>query len=54
VLKAKLPEVEHLRVEVDKLTASIARVTERPVENVHVLYLPRGAGRISFGGKLVD
>ncbi len=54
VLKARLPEIEDLRVEVEKLTAAIAGIMERPVENVHVLYLPSGAGRISFGGKLVE
>ena len=54
VLKAQLPEVGHLRVEVEKLTAAIARIIGHPVENVHVLYLPPGAGRISFGGKLVE
>ena len=54
VLKAQLPEVEDLRAEVEKLTVTIARITGRPAENVHVLYLPPGAGRISFGGKLVE
>jgi len=54
VLKAQLTEGECLRIEVEKLTASIARITGRPTENVHVLYLPRGAGRVSFGGKLVE
>lgn len=54
VLKARLPEIEDLRVEVEKLTAAIAGIMERPVESVHVLYLPSGAGRISFGGKLVE
>lgn len=54
VLKAQLPEIEDLRVEAEKLTAAIARIIGRPAENVHVLYLPSGAGRISFGGKLVE
>ena len=54
VLKAQLPEIEELRVEVEKLTTATARIIGRPVENVHVLYLPSGAGRISFGGKLVE
>ena len=54
VLKAQLPRVEDLRVEVEKLTVTIARITGRPEENVHVLYLPPGEGRISFGGKLVE
>lgn len=54
VLKAQLPDVEDLRAEVDKLTGAIARIIGRPEENVHVLYLPPGSGRISFGGKLVE
>ena len=54
VLKAQLPEVEDLRAEVEKLTVTIARIIGRPEENVHVLYLPPGSGRISFGGKLVE
>ena len=54
VLKAQLTEVEHLRVEVETLAAAIARIIGRPMENVHVLYLPPGEGRISFGGKLVE
>jgi len=54
VLKAQLPEIENLRVEVEKLTTAVARIIGRPMENVHVLYLPQGARRISFGGKLVE
>ena len=54
VLKAQLPEPNALRIEIEKLTTAVARATERPEENVHVIYLPPGAGRISFGGKLVN
>ena len=54
VLKEQLPEVKDLRAEVEKLTGVIAEIIGRPEENVHVLYLPPGAGRISFGGKLVE
>jgi len=54
VLKARLPAPDALRVEVVRLSAAIAEATERPVENVHIAYLPAGAGRVAFGGELVS
>ena len=54
VLKARLPAPEALRAEVSRLTAAIAEATGRPVENVHIVYLPAGAGRVAFGGELVS
>lgn len=54
VLKSQLPPVDALRVESHKLTLEISRIVERPVENVHVLYLPPAAERLSFGGILVE
>ena len=54
VLKAQMPEIECLRRETKKLTAAVARITDRPAENVHVIYLPPAAGRIAFGGTLVE
>jgi phenylpyruvate tautomerase PptA (4-oxalocrotonate tautomerase family) len=53
VLKAKPPSPESMQDEVTKLTAIIARVCNRPQENIHILYLPEGAGRIAFGGKVL-
>ena len=42
-----------LQTEVDRLTAAIAQICDRPAENVHIIYLPEGAGRIAFGGKVI-
>jgi phenylpyruvate tautomerase PptA (4-oxalocrotonate tautomerase family) len=54
VLKRNLPEPGALRVEAARLAEAIAKVCGRPVENVHILYEPPGAGRVAFGGELVD
>jgi hypothetical protein len=54
VLKAKVPAIETLRAEIQQLTLEIAHITGRREENVHILYLPPAAGRISFGGTLVE
>ena len=53
VLKARLPSSDALRTEVARLTASVAEATGRPRENIHIAYLPAGAGRVAFGGKIV-
>ena len=53
VLKAKFSSPESLQAEVSKLTAVIALVCNRPLENIHIIYLPEGAGRVAFGGKLL-
>ena len=53
VLKAKLPPLNERQREVTQLTEAVARVCRRPPENVHILYLPEGAGRMAFGGTLV-
>jgi len=54
VLKARLPAPDPLRAEVSRLAAAIAEATGRPVENVHIAYLPAAAGRVAFGGELVS
>jgi phenylpyruvate tautomerase PptA (4-oxalocrotonate tautomerase family) len=53
VLKAKLPPLNERQREVTRLTEAVARVCRRAPENVHILYLPEGAGRMAFGGTLV-
>jgi phenylpyruvate tautomerase PptA (4-oxalocrotonate tautomerase family) len=53
VLAARLPTPDKMQIEVAKLTAMIAQVYVRPEENVHIVYLPEGAGRVSFGGKII-
>lgn len=54
ILKARLPSPEALQIEVTQLTAAIAQACARPEENIHILYLPEGTGRIAFGGKLLS
>ena len=53
ILKAKLSSTDSLQAEADRLTPVIARLCSRPQENVHIIYLPEGAGRVAFGGKLL-
>ncbi|MBU0596220.1 hypothetical protein KJ567_06020 [Candidatus Bipolaricaulota bacterium] len=54
VLKSMRPEGERLREETRRLTEAIAAACDRPVENVHVLWLPDANGRMAFGGRLVE
>lgn len=54
ILKAHLPPADDRQAEIAQLTAAIAQICDRPRENVHILYLPPGAGRVAFGGKLVS
>jgi len=51
VLKGELPQGEEMNIEAGKLAVEIGRICGRPQENVHILYLPAGAGRIFFGGR---
>jgi len=52
VLKRTLADSQALADEAQKISAAVAQEFGRPVENVHILYLPAGEGRIAFGGKL--
>jgi phenylpyruvate tautomerase PptA (4-oxalocrotonate tautomerase family) len=54
VLKRELPHSAELHAEVAALTQAVAQVVRRPVGCVHVEYAPAAAGRISFGGKLIE
>lgn len=54
VLKSRVPEGSALKNGIAQLTQVIARVLNRPDTNVHILYQPDGAGRVAFGGKLVE
>jgi len=51
VLKSKLDEPA-LEAEASLLAKSVAGICNRPLENVHILYLPEAQGRIAFGGRL--
>lgn len=54
VLKRHLPEGEALAAEIEALTRAVAGACGRPAENVHLVYEPPGAGRVAFGGGLVE
>ena len=53
ILKRELPGPGELTAEAANLAAAVAKVCGRPVDNVHILYEPPGAGRVAFGGELV-
>lgn len=53
VLKARWSSGAEWAAEVERLTAAVAQACGRPAENVHVAYLPEGAGRAAFGGQVV-
>ncbi len=53
ILKAKIPSPEALQAEVEALGLAIAEICQRPPANIHLFYLPAGAGRVAFGGEIV-
>jgi len=54
VRKRRAPEGAELAAEIGALTHAIAVVMERPASRVHVTYEASAAGRMAFGGTLVD
>jgi phenylpyruvate tautomerase PptA (4-oxalocrotonate tautomerase family) len=54
VLRSRVPKRSELQNEIARLTKVIANVLNRPETNVHIIYQPDGAGRVAFGGKLVE
>ncbi len=54
ILHACPPTGAALRDEIATLTQALAGLSGRPAERVHLVYAPAGAGRISFGGRLVE
>ena len=54
VLKAEVAEPEALAGEADEIATVVSNVLGCPKENTHILYLPDAAGRIAFGGKLLE
>ncbi len=48
------PEGAQLRERIDRIVEVVARLTDRPRENVHVEFQPAAKGRIAFGGRLVE
>ena len=53
ILKAKRSPESERRKEAARLSERVAEIVHRPLENVHVVYLPPGEGRIAFGGRLM-
>jgi phenylpyruvate tautomerase PptA (4-oxalocrotonate tautomerase family) len=54
ILKQQSPRRTELEDEVTALTHAVAQVIGRPATCVHIEYAPAGAGRLSFGGILVQ
>lgn len=55
VLLGQCPsEGDVMKDQIQRLSASFAKVCDRPEENIHILYLPSAVGRIAFGGELVS
>ena len=54
ILRAALPERPALRREMPRVAEIVARILDRPRENIHVLYAPDARGRIGFGGTLLE
>lgn len=52
VLRRSLPDAAALDVEADRIAEAVAGALARPKENIHVIYLPPGEGRVAFGGRL--
>ena len=52
VLRAAVPDADAMQAEVTQLTSILSGLLDRPGENVHVIYLPAGRGRVAFGGNL--
>ena len=54
ILRAELPERAALGREMSGVAEIVARMLDRPRDNVHVLYAPDARGRIGFGGTLPE
>jgi hypothetical protein len=54
VLHARRPEDDALRVQALALTQAVAAAVARAQTQVHVTYAASGAGRMAFGGNLVE
>lgn len=54
VLLASLPTGDLMRLHAERIADAVASTLDRPAENVHVLFEPPAAGRIAYGGRLVE
>ena len=54
IIKRKMPSPVELQAEVAAVTEAVAAAVGRASDQIHVEYAPPGAGRVSFGGKVVQ
>jgi phenylpyruvate tautomerase PptA (4-oxalocrotonate tautomerase family) len=54
ILKKQTPERAELEGEVTALSRAVAQAIGRPAACVHIEYAPAAAGRLAFGGVLVQ
>ena len=54
ILKRQSPQRAKLEGEATALTRAVAQILGRPATCVHIEYAPAGAGRLSFGGILIQ
>jgi len=54
VLARAVPDRVRLAVDVTSVSAAVAEATGRPAARVHVEFAPPAAGRIAFGGRIVE
>jgi phenylpyruvate tautomerase PptA (4-oxalocrotonate tautomerase family) len=54
IISRRAPGGRQLSSVVVDVVRAVARATGRPAERVHVIFAPDGAGRIAFGGRLVE
>jgi phenylpyruvate tautomerase PptA (4-oxalocrotonate tautomerase family) len=50
----KLSARARLRREASEISRIVGKICHRSPEQVHVIYEPPGAGRIAFGGQLIE
>jgi phenylpyruvate tautomerase PptA (4-oxalocrotonate tautomerase family) len=54
IISRRAPDGPQLSNAVVDIVRAVARATGLPAERVHVIFEPDGAGRIAFGGRLVE
>jgi len=54
IIKSRLPSLDEMQKEVEKITGVVAQICGRPSGNAHVIYQAEGRGRVAFGGKIVS
>jgi phenylpyruvate tautomerase PptA (4-oxalocrotonate tautomerase family) len=54
ILQRRPPEGAERATQVEALTRALAKACGRPADKVHLIFEPPGAGRIAFGGSLID